>query len=111
MRNREFLGSVEILVLSAVARAGRNASGIPIAREIEAATGRPIPLGSIYATLSRLEEKNLLVSELGQPTAQRGGRAKAFFRLTGKGLRELRHAQRSLVQLWGDLPSLGRGRA
>jgi DNA-binding PadR family transcriptional regulator len=110
MRKREFLGSLEILVLSAVLRAGRNASGIPIAGEIEAAIGRPITLGSIYATLSRLEEKGLVASELGQPTAERGGRAKAFFRLTAEGLRELRHTQRSLVQLWDDAPGLGRGR-
>jgi PadR family transcriptional regulator len=111
MRKREFLGSLEILVLSAVSRAGRNASGIPIGGEIEAATGRPIAIGSIYVTLGRLEEKGLVTSELGEPTSERGGRAKAFFRLTAKGLRELQHAQRSLMQLWNDVPGVGRGRA
>lgn len=111
MRRREFLGSLEILVLSAILRAGRNASGIPIAGEIEAAIGRPIALGSIYATLGRLEEKGLVASELGEPTSERGGRAKAFFRLTTTGLRELQHAQRSLQQLWNDVPGLGRGKA
>jgi DNA-binding PadR family transcriptional regulator len=111
MGKREFPGSLEILVLSAVLRAGREASGIPIAHEIEAATGRPVPLGSIYATLARLEEKGMVVSELGPPTPERGGRARAFFRLTTPGLAELRHAQRSLLALWDELPAPGRGRA
>jgi PadR family transcriptional regulator, regulatory protein PadR len=111
MSKREFPGSLEILVLSAVLRAGREASGIPIAREIEAATGRPVPLGSIYATLARLEEKGLVVSELGAPTPERGGRAKAFFRLTTPGLTELRHAQRALLALWDEVPEAGRGQA
>ena len=106
MRKREYLGSLELLVLLAVMRAGRNASGIPIAREIEACSGRDVALGSVYATLSRLEEKGLVASELGEPTAERGGRAKAFFRLTAKGLREVREAQSMLTRLWNGVPGL-----
>jgi PadR family transcriptional regulator, regulatory protein PadR len=107
MRKREHLGSLELLVLLAVMRAGRNASGIPIAREIEASSGRDVVLGSVYTTLSRLEEKGLLISELGAPTAERGGRAKALFRLTAKGLREVRDTQCTLTKLWSGLPDLG----
>jgi DNA-binding PadR family transcriptional regulator len=104
MRKREFIGTLELMVLSAVLRTGRNASGIPIAAEIEAATGRPISLGSTYATLSRLEDKDLVASARGTPTPERGGRAKVYFRLTSKGLRELQHSQRSLGLLWGYVP-------
>lgn len=109
MRKREHLGSLELLVLLAVMRAGRNAYGIPIAREIEASSGREVALGSIYATLSRLEEKSLVVSELGDPTPERGGRAKAFFRLTAKGLKEVRDAQATLTRMWSGIPGLERG--
>ena len=109
MRKREYLGSIELLVLLAVLRAGRNAYGIPIAREIEASSGREVALGSIYATLSRLEAKGLIVSELGDPTPERGGRAKAFFRLTVKGLKEVRSAQSMLTRMWSGLPELERG--
>lgn len=106
MSNRDYLGTLELLVLLAVVRAGRNASGIPIAREIESCTGREVALGSIYTTLSRLEAKGLLASELGEPTSKRGGRAKAFFRLTAKGLHEVRDAQAMLTKLWNGLPGL-----
>jgi DNA-binding PadR family transcriptional regulator len=93
MGKREYLGTLELLVLLAVMRTGRNASGIPIAREIEACGGREVALGSIYATLARLEEKGLVVSALGEPTPERGGRAKALYRLTSQGLREVRQAR------------------
>jgi DNA-binding PadR family transcriptional regulator len=106
MANREHLGALELLVLLAVMRAGRNASGIPIAREVEQATGRDVALGSIYASLARLEAKGLVESELGAPTAARGGRAKAYFRATAKGLREVRDARTTLTRLWGGLPDL-----
>jgi PadR family transcriptional regulator PadR len=111
MRKREYLGSLELLVLLAVMRAGHNASGIPIAREIETGSGREVALGSVYTTLSRLEAKGLVVSELGEPTAERGGRAKAFFHLTSKGLREVREAQSTLTRLWSGLPELKAGEA
>ncbi len=109
MSKREYLGSLELLVLLAVMRAGRNASGIPIAREIEACSGRDVALGSVYTALSRLEGKGLVVSSLGEPTPERGGRAKAFFRLTSKGLREVRDAQSMFTRLWSGLPGLERG--
>jgi DNA-binding PadR family transcriptional regulator len=111
MRKREYLGHLELLVLLAVLRSGRNASGIPITREIEQGSGRTVALGSIYATLSRLEEKGLVTSELGEPTAQRGGRAKAYFHLTARGLREVRDTQGTLTRLWRGLAELKGGRA
>jgi DNA-binding PadR family transcriptional regulator len=107
MGKREYLGTLELLVLLAVMRAGRNASGIPIAHEIEACGGREVALGSIYTTLARLEEKGLLISELGEPTPERGGRAKAFFRVTARGLKEVRHARSVLTELWHGLPEPG----
>jgi PadR family transcriptional regulator len=107
MGKREYLGALELLVLLAVMRAGRNASGLPVAEEISKSSGREVALGSVYTTLGRLEEKGLLVSELGEPTAARGGRAKAFFRLTAKGLREVRATRATLTTLWNGLSELG----
>jgi len=103
---RELLGSLELLVLLAVIRAGHNASGIPIAREVQEGSGREVALGSVYTALARLEQKGLVVSELGEPTAARGGRAKAYFRLTPKGLREVREARSTLTRLWKGIPEL-----
>jgi len=106
MAGREYLGSFELIVMLAVLRAGEDAYGVPISREIEATTGREAALGSVYAALGRLEDKGLVTSKLGEPTAVRGGRAKAYFRVTAKGLREVRQAQQTLVKLWRGIPQL-----
>ena len=80
-----------------------------LAKEIEERTGREVVLGSVYATLERLAEKGLVSSDLGESTAERGGRAKRYFRVTPKGLREVRHAQAALKKLWQGLPQLEGG--
>ncbi len=110
MSKRDHLSSLELMVLLGVMRAGREASGIPIARDVAAANGREVALASIYAALSRLEDAGMVSSALGEPTPERGGRAKAFFRLTSKGLHEVREAQAALVRLWSGLPELEGGR-
>jgi DNA-binding PadR family transcriptional regulator len=103
---REFLGGFELLVLLALIRLGDEAYGVPIAKAIEDSSGRSVALGSVYVTLERLEAKGLVTSQRGEPTAVRGGRAKTFFRMTARGLREARRAQRTLVRLWRGVPQL-----
>jgi DNA-binding PadR family transcriptional regulator len=95
------------MILLALMRLGDDAYGVPIGREVEAAVGRPVALASVYATLDRLVERGLVESELGEPTAERGGRAKKYFRITAKGMREVRSAKQSLLKLWKGLPQLG----
>jgi PadR family transcriptional regulator, regulatory protein PadR len=111
MRRREYLGSFELVVLLAVMRLDRDAYGVPISREIEGATGREVAIGSVYATLARLEAKGLVASHVGEPTAERGGRAKRYFTVTGKGQREVRQTQHALRTLWEGVPQLQGGMA
>ena len=70
------------------------------------ATGHEVALGNVYAALDRLEENGLVLSRLGEPTAERGGRARRFVRVTATGLREARAAQRSPIRLWRGIPQL-----
>ena len=104
MAKREFLGGFELLVLLALIRLGEDAYGVPISEAIEHSSGREVSIGSVYITLDRLSEKGLVSSRLGEPTAERGGRAKTYFRITAKGLREVRQAQRTLTALWKGVP-------
>ena len=108
---REFLGGFELLVLLALTRLGEDAYGVPIASEIQAQSGRPVALGSVYVTLGRLDAKGLVRSTRGEPTAARGGRAKTYFSITSAGLRELRQTQRTLTRLWTGVPQLEGGKA
>jgi PadR family transcriptional regulator, regulatory protein PadR len=73
--------------------------------------GRTLALGSVYAALERLGEKGLVMSQLGEATQERGGRAKRYFHITAKGLREVRMTRQSLIGMWQDLPLLEGGTA
>jgi len=111
MPAREFLGGFELLVLLALVRLGDEAYGVPISDAIEASSGREVAIGSVYITLARLEAKGLVSSRLGEPTAVRGGRAKTYFRITAKGLRQVRQARQTLISLWNGVPQFEGGRA
>src|SRR5690348_15798420 len=103
---RELLGGLEFMVLLSLIRLGDDAYGVPIAKTIEESSGREVALGSVYVALDRLETKGLVRSELGEPTAVRGGRAKTYFRATAKGLREARRAQDTFRRLWDAVPKM-----
>jgi PadR family transcriptional regulator PadR len=111
MSKRSHLGGFELMVMLALVRLGEDAYGVTISSELETHTGREVLLGTVYATLERLEHKGFVSSKLGNPTPERGGRAKRYFRLTSNGLRELRHAQRALTALWKNVPELKGGLA
>jgi DNA-binding PadR family transcriptional regulator len=103
MPRGEFLGSLEHIVLLAMVRLGDDAYGMAVRREIESRTGRNLSIGATYATLERLEAKGLVSSYTGEPTAQRGGRAKRHFRVTAEGRRALTIAQDALQKMTAGL--------
>lgn len=104
MRKREYLGQLELMVLLAVMR--RDAYGVLISRDIAEKSGREVALASVYAALERLERKGLVVSARGEPTAERGGKARTYFKPTAEGIREARDAHSTLLRLCSGLPSL-----
>lgn len=101
------LGDFEQIVLLAILRVGENAYGVPIRAEIAACTNRDPAPGALYTTLDRLQEKGMVTSCLGDPTPQRGGRAKRFFTVTASGLAAVTQAQRSYQRLLKGLRLLG----
>ena len=105
---RHLLTDFELMILLAILRAGDEAYGVVIAREIETTAGRTVLLGAAYAALERLERNGLVASSVGEPTALRGGRAKRFFRVTPRGLRSVKDTRRALVALWSGVPALER---
>ena len=100
-----YLGEFELMLLLAVIHLGEEAYGVPISRELEKHRGRDVAVGSVYAALERLEGKGLIVSTLGDPTPERGGKAKRYFRVTKEGLRQIRETKRVLTKLWQEIPN------
>ena len=104
MPKRSYLGEMELMVLLAVVRLGDGAYGVPIAHELLTLAGREVAFGSIYAALDRLEQKGLVTSLLGDPTPERGGRAKRYFHVTPAGVRALTMTRTALTNLWSGIP-------
>ena len=107
MKTREDpLGSLEHIVLLAVMRLDANAYGMTVRREIENATGRDISIGAVYATLDRLQSKGYVRSHTGEPTAERGGRAKRYYDMTAGGVGALRNTHDIILKMSAGLKGL-----
>jgi len=101
---RAFLGEFEEVVLLTVAILDEGAYGVTITQEIEQKTGRSVGFSTVHTTLQRLEEKGFLSSQMGGATAERGGRRKRFFAVTGAGRKALLEVKEVRAQLWDALP-------
>lgn len=93
------LGEFEQIVLLAIMRLGDDAYGVTIREEIQKRTGRSTAPGALYTTLDRLEQKGFVVSRLGEPTPERGGRAKRYYSVSAQGVDAVERAQRSFQSL------------
>jgi PadR family transcriptional regulator PadR len=111
MSSPQPLGEFEQIVLLAILRLDDDAYGVTIRGEIKLCTDREPAPGALYTTLDRLEDKGLLTSRMGDPTPQRGGRAKRFFKVSAAGIEAVAHAQRSYQRLLNglQLPGVAHG--
>jgi DNA-binding PadR family transcriptional regulator len=100
------LTDFELMLLLATLRVGDAAYGVEIAREVERTGGRRVLLGAAYTALDRLEQRGYVTSTIGEPSPERGGRAKRLFRVTPRGLKAVKDTRRALVALWQDVPQL-----
>ncbi len=103
MGKGQYLGEFEHIVLLAVLRLGDGAYGAMIREEIESTTGRSPAIGAVHATLERLEHKGFMSSWIGEPTAERGGKAKRHFKIEAAGLAALKEARQTLERLHAGL--------
>ena len=105
---RTALGDVEHFVLIALLHLGDESYSVPIMDEIGRRTGRGVAKAAVYIALRRLEEKGLVLSRVGEATAERGGRAKRHFKLTPAGRKQLREVRETFVQMWAGAEDLVR---
>ena len=85
----ENLGEFEQLVMFAVLRLDDDAYGASVRDELKGRAGRDVSPGAIFTTLERLEGRGLVTSRYGEPTPERGGRRKRYYRLSADGRRAL----------------------
>src|SRR5262245_24694786 len=102
-KSYRLLGGFESLLLLAILRLGERAYGVPIRQELLDQADKDVAIGAIYTGLDRLEQKGFVESWLGEPTAERGGRAKRFYRVTANGLSAFNDTQRAIQGLLDGL--------
>ena len=99
MPTSDYLGEFEHIILLALLRLEDRAYGVTVRQEIQSRTNREVSIGAVYATLERLQTKGYVTSSWGEPTAERGGRAKRFFRITAAGVIAVNHTQQALQRM------------
>jgi PadR family transcriptional regulator, regulatory protein PadR len=99
MPSRDYLGEFEHIILLALLRLEDQAYGVTVRQEIEFRTKREVSIGAVYATLGRLETKGYVKSHRGDPTPERGGRSKRFFRVTARGVAAVNRTQCAIQEM------------
>lgn len=96
----KFLGEFEQMVMLALIHLSSEAYGAVIRQLLAEQVNRSVAIGALYSTLERLERKGMVESRLGEATAQRGGRAKRYFKVTPQGKIALNRARQAMDTLW-----------
>ena len=99
------LGEFEELLLLIVLILQEEAYMLRIKDEIKSQVNRTISMGALHTTLSRLEKKDFLKSEMGGATKERGGRRKRIYELTATGKSTLSEVKEMRASLWNQVPS------
>jgi PadR family transcriptional regulator, regulatory protein PadR len=107
----ESLGQFEQIILTAILSLRDEAYGVTIhEKAAELAEPKKVSPGAVYVTLDRLEDKGLVGSWLSDPTPQRGGRSKRFYRLEALGEQALEESAATakrvadaVAEIWGDI--------
>ncbi len=96
----------EELLLLAIWKLQEKAYGMAVKEIVEEFTGDSWSFGAVYAPLSRLLKKQLVTSEKGDPTPERGGKSKVFYVLTDTGKEALIKIRRVNETSWNNVPSI-----
>jgi len=102
----KFLSRAEELVLLTIWKMPEEPYGVTIRKYLSEMTGRYWSIGSVYVPLDRLETKGYLESNLADPTPERGGKSKRYYKLTDEGLTQLKDIQKIYDVFWSDIPDL-----
>ncbi|MBN1272987.1 MAG: PadR family transcriptional regulator [Candidatus Aminicenantes bacterium] len=96
----KLLSRIEEIILLSIMRLGQEAYGMAIRQEVIKATGKKWLLGAIYGPLGRLQKNGYVVTKKGEPTPERGGRAKVYYQVTSKGKEALAEVYRVNALIW-----------
>ena len=102
----KLLSRIEEIILLSIWQLGDKAYGMSIREEVIKATGKKWLLGAIYGPLGRLHKNGYVLTSKGEPTPERGGRSKVYYRLSREGINALREVRRVNSVIWNGIEEL-----
>lgn len=97
------LSKAEEIVLLAIWRLGDNAYGVSVRKQIKIDTEKDYSYGTLYGILRQLDFKGLVEKLRADPTPEKGGRGKTYFKLTSEGIGALKAAIEFHRRVWRDI--------
>jgi DNA-binding PadR family transcriptional regulator len=104
---RDTLGPFQYQILSLLLRHPRDSYGATLLERIAEATGREPSIGALYTALDRLKRGGLVSSSWGEPTAERGGRRKRYYKIEAPGEDAVRRTEAMHERFAGGWTSEG----
>lgn len=102
----KILTKLEENVLLAILKLHNNAYIVTIKLSLEKFLGKDISFGALYLSLNRLIREGYLRTEIGEAVAQKGGRAKKYYRLTKTGVLKLQEIHDLQRKMWAGFNKL-----
>jgi len=99
----KILTKPEELLLLAVCNLKEKAYGVEMLKFLSEKTGFEWSIGSIYIPLDRLARMGYVDTYQGDPSAERGGKSKRFYRITEMGLKALTESRKVNEDLWSGI--------
>ena len=99
----EFLTRMEEVLLLTIHQLGSEAYGVTIKAQVEETLEKSVSVGAIYVPLDRLAKRGLLKTWQGDPSPERGGRSKKYYKLTQTGLNLLKETKKLNDLLWANV--------
>ena len=99
----KILSRAEELIMLSIWRLKTDAYCVPILHEAQKHTAKKWTLSGIYIPLGRLEKKGYVESHFGDPTPERGGKRKRFYRITPAGFKALKEVKSIEKSMWEGL--------
>lgn len=96
----------ESILLLVILRLKENAYGVTIKAETAKIKGRSISYGTIYSYLDQLAQKGYIIKNIGDPSPERGGRRKIFYKLSHDGVKALKAAYKMQKTIWENAATL-----
>ena len=97
------LSKIDEIILLTILRLNEDAYGVTIRRKIEDMTGKLFGYGTLYSALDQLNKKGYITKITGEPTPERGGRRKYYYKLTRPGAEALKAAVKIYETLWSGV--------